>query len=929
MMFSNVRFGWFAIGLLVMVSLVGGVSGAETQSRYLTGKGNDDPVLWDFFCTKGRKSGTWTKIGVPSQWEQQGFGNYDYGNDHHYRPKGVEHHDEEGIYRRNFQIPQAWKGKRVRIVFEGVMTDAQVRVNGQLAGPIHQGGFYRFAYEITSLLKAGENQLEVHVCKVSKNKTVEMAERQADYWVLGGIFRPVFLEALPQEYIDWASVDAKADGSFDLDVFIVGAKGADRLRAQIVDSQGDALGEPFSSPVGAGVKKVSVSTKVRGHQTWTAETPHLYTVRLDLMSGDRCLHRIERKFGFRTVELKAKQGVFVNGRKIRLKGVNRHCFWPETGRTVSRALSYQDARLIKEMNMNAVRMSHYPPDKHFLEACDELGLYVINELCGWSQPAYDTEVGERLVGELVRRDQMHPSILFWANGNEGGWNTELDDDYALWDKQNRVVIHPWSLFNEIDTKHYPNYSFLEGMAKREQVFMPTEFLHGLYDGGSGSGLNDYWNLILQHEHAAGGFLWVFADEGIVRTDRNGEIDLAGNRAPDGLVGPHREKEGSFFTVKEIWSPVQVSMVSTAESGFSGKVQVENRYDFTNLDTCTLAWEKLRYTISGEEVVQRGRLDCPVVAPGERTQLLLPGDWSSTQALRVRVTNGKKQELFTWCWSLQPPNPLALCGLAGRDKQTVQVEESPGRLRARVGDFTADFDPRTGLLMGMASGAKVIPLSRGPRLAHLMELLPESQTLIRQRYDGDVLVLDVEGVNGGLNGLIWKIHPQGYLEMQCSYGGNEDDETYAFHGVTFDFPEQGVLGKRWLGQGPYRVWQNRMRGPQFGLWQCEYNDAVPGKHWPLPEFKGYFADMHWLELQRDEGNLNVVTNQSGLFARVFEPRNGTEPLHTRTANFDGGVSFLHAIPAIGTKFHAADQRGPSGLPTKIKGKQQIHLIFFPS
>ncbi len=247
--------------------------------------------------------------------------------------------------------------------------------------------------------------------------------------------------------------------------------------------------------------------------------------------------------------------MYLNGRKIVLKGVNRHSFRPDTGRTLTREQNYADARLIRQANMNAVRMSHYPPDPAFLDAADELGLYVLNELAGW-QGFYDTPTGARLIGQIVRRDVNHPSILFWDNGNEGGWNTDNDGEFARWDPQGRPVLHPWAIHGGINTDHYENYDSTVKLSAGPEIFMPTEFLHGLYDGGIGAGLRDYWDVMGKSPTVAGGFFWAFADEGIARSDRDGRIDNVGNAAPDGMVGPRHEKEGSYFAVRELWSPVQ-------------------------------------------------------------------------------------------------------------------------------------------------------------------------------------------------------------------------------------------------------------------------------------------------------------------------------------------------------------------------------------
>ena len=162
----------------------------QTEKVYLSGTGSNDMKQWEFTCTGGMNANKWTTIGVPSCWELQGFGKYDYGF-----AKDSVRGKEKGLYKYNFNVPVVWKNKKINIVFEGVMTDAEVKVNGQSAGEIHQGAFYTFKYDITKLLKYGkENLLEVTVAKHSANQSVNEAERKADFWIFGGIFRPVWLE---------------------------------------------------------------------------------------------------------------------------------------------------------------------------------------------------------------------------------------------------------------------------------------------------------------------------------------------------------------------------------------------------------------------------------------------------------------------------------------------------------------------------------------------------------------------------------------------------------------------------------------------------------------------------------------------------------------------------------------------------------------
>src|SRR5262245_4923907 len=234
--------------LLVAIGCEAQVRSTNTEIRYLSGTGKDDAVLWDFFCTEGRKSGVWTKIRVPSNWETEGFGNYQYGGDRQREANPFP--KEQGKYKLTFAVPGTWKDRTVRLVFDGSMTDTEVWVNGKSAGPIHQGSFYQFKFDVTSLLKFGEsNTLEVTVSKESTNASVNRAERLSDYWNFGGIFRPVFLEALPAHFIDWTAVDARADGSFSIDVNLGNDITRGRVVGRIIDSNGVSIGGEFGEIV--------------------------------------------------------------------------------------------------------------------------------------------------------------------------------------------------------------------------------------------------------------------------------------------------------------------------------------------------------------------------------------------------------------------------------------------------------------------------------------------------------------------------------------------------------------------------------------------------------------------------------------------------------------------------------------------------------
>lgn len=631
------------------------INAQDTETLYLSGTGLGKTVTWDFYCSAGMNSGKWSKIEVPSQWELQGFGEYTFGR--FYLDKTAKPSDENGLYRYKFKIPADWKDKQVSIVFEGVMTDTEVKINNLLAGDIHQGGFISFNYDITDKLKFGKNnELEVKVWKESANKSVNAAERRADWWLFGGIYRPVYLKAVPKTHIERIAVNATADGKLSTEVHLNNLSDGYSIATSLIPvGESKAIGKQMHTLGTAAVQ--TISTDWKGIRTWDCEHPNLYTLRLELLdSRKRLVHVHEERIGFRTVELRPKDGIYVNGTKVVMKGINRHSFHPDGGRTTNKDISLQDAMLIKEMNMNAVR-SHYPPDKHFLDVCDSLGLFYLNEFPGW-HGRYDEKVGEKLLKDMIARDVNHPCIFLWSNGNEGGWNKKLDARFADYDPQKRHVIHPWADFNQLDTHHYPAYQTgTARLANGYNVFMPTEFLHGQYDKGLGAGLEDYWSNYSSNPLFAGGFLWTFIDEAVSRSDKGGILDSDGPNGPDGIVGPRREKEGSFYTVREVWAPIQFKNLFITPS-FNGEFMVSNTYLFTNLRECSMKY-RLYATPSplkgGERLLlNEGTVSLPAIDPGEtgKARMALPANFFQGDVLELEAYDRTGKAICNWTWPVK-------------------------------------------------------------------------------------------------------------------------------------------------------------------------------------------------------------------------------------------------------------------------------------
>jgi hypothetical protein len=890
----------------------------QTEIQYLSGTGSDDTVDWEFMVTGGRQANEWTTIPVPSNWEQEGFGEYNYGHD---MPKA----DEKGVYKTTFKVPENWRDKTLFIVFEGAMTDTEVQINGQLAGPIHQGGFYRFSYDITDLVKHNdENILQATVAKMSSNERINQAERKADYWVFGGIYRPVYLKAVPKEYIDWTAIDAKANGRFSVDIYPKNIDLVNKVQAQIIDLSGQRVGQVMSKELVPNVKKVVLRAQVSDIKTWTAETPHLYVVDVTLLQDDTPIHTVRERFGFRTIEVREGEGIYLNGQPITLKGVDRHSFWPTTGRALNYSRCLQDVLTLKEMNMNSVRMSHYPPDTYFLDLCDEYGLYVLDELAGWQKPPYDTPTGERLVKQIVMRDVNHPSILFWNNGNEGGWNTELDDEWDKYDPQKRRVLHPWELHGGIDTDHYENYQSTLDKLQSGNIFMPTEYIHGLYDGGLGAGLDDFWKAMWGHPLNGGMFLWVYADEGVVRTDQNGRIDTDGNHAPDGILGPFHEREASFYTIKEIWSPVYIETMDDLPSDF--RIPIENRYDFTNMNTCTFEWRLVNNVEpsdrrTGTIELARDLVQGPDIAPRSKGFLKLDIPVIKADALHLTARNANHDELFTWKWPLKSADQIT-ADFIDTGGPVPMPKESENEMIVSAANFEFHFDLTNGRLVQVNNGAATIPFGNGPVFTHAEK---ESDEKLQWDISKSASATLLKTLNHpDFSTLTWTIYGSGWLELDYSYRHSGEVDVL---GISFDFPEKHSREIRYLAKGPYRVWKNRIKGPTLDVYHNTYKNFQVNTAWDYPEFVGYFADFHWAVLYTLDGPITMATDNEDLFLRLFSQPDGEEPRHTAMKWPVGDISFLHAIPAIGTKFKNAEQYGPQSQKSVAKGEYEGTLYFY--
>lgn len=941
------------IALSILLTGVMASYGATTQRFYLSGTDSGDTRTWDFYCTDGQRSKTKSKIEVPSCWEQQGFGAYTYGR--FYKTEGLKPAKESGIYSTSFRIPASEAGKHFRLTFEGSMTDTHVKIDGKEVAPAHQGGFTEFSFDVTPYIKPGKKQkLEVRVDKESSNASVNSAERRADWWLFGGIYRPVYIESLPTRHISGTSIDARAGGHLKA---IVRSQGADVETPLKIDLKGHTA-KNVKTVYNEKDHSYIIDADFPGISTWSTEKPNLHDVTFTLGEGNDT-HSVTERIGFRTIEFVPSDGFYLNGKKLRVKGTNRHCFHPETGRAINKRQNEEDIRLLKFMNMNAVRC-HYPSDRHFLQLCDSAGILYFDEFPGW-QTHYDDTTAMKLLPDFINRDQNHPSVFIWANGNEGGWNTCVDSLFAKYDLQKRRVVHPWSDFNGIDTHHYPAYQTgAYRLAKGRNVFMPTEFLHGQYDKGQGAALEDFWDNWSRSPLFAGGFIWAFVDEAVRRTDlptgksqglkfsdrkfdiKDCILDSDDSNGPDGCVDPYRQPEASVFTIREVWSPIYIKSLDVIPN-FDGRIAVENRWTSTSLKECSMRYRLLTVNEDGMKTTGEGVVTLPAIEPGERGFAIfdLPENFRDNDILEVTAYAPDGSEVCTWTDYIRTP----------------QISGKAGDVDIKV-SFTED-----GMIESIRRNGEVIPLSGGP-LPVGMKSECYSRT---ERKEADGTTITTFRYKGGIDSIQWIQRPDGKLEMNARildspnghrYPGNFITEEGKWQiGLTFNYPEENVDSVRWIGKGPYRVWRNREKGMNHGVWTKTYNNTVTGQYdspqQPVyPEFKGHHADVRYMKLFGKDGKgFSLSSDTEKMYVRLFTPeepgasslgemggpeeaairaRAQKKPERTMVKFPEGDISFLLSIPPM-RSYKPLEQQGPQSQPDVIRIKQgddgfNINLVF---
>jgi len=357
------------------------------------------------------------------------------------------------------------------------------------------------------------------------------------------------------------------------------------------------------------------------------------------------------------------------------------------------------------------------------------------------------------------------------------------------------------------------------------------------------------------------------------------------------------------------------------------LKVENHFDFTDTKDCKFIWQTRRLaqpgeTNSGYQIVREGVAPSPAIAPGKSGILKLYPPVLGTDALALRVEAPDGRELWTWVWPQ---------GGAYRFKslthepapQHVTATETTNTIEVKSGNLMVTFSKETGLLTSVHRGEQVFSLTNGPQFT----IGTNAPTKITFTDDGPDIVVSEKFDGAMQQSVSWRVNGNGWIDCDYSYTATGTND---FLGVTFDYPETNVLRKRWLGDGPYRVWKNRLRGTTFNVWDNAYNNTITGfKDWVYPEFKGFFAHVCWLQLETTEGPITVINNSEVPFVQVLTPE--FPPMNVVGKAFAPvpkcGLGFLDAIPAIGSKFKGPGAMGPQSQPNVARGNYSGSVSFY--
>ena len=651
------------------------------SERYLSLEGkwkfnfskDHDKAPRDFYSLKYDDS-QWTDFPVPGILELNGYGDAIYSNNGYpwrtqFRPEPPfveERNNYTGSYRKMVTVPADWKGERIYLHVGSATSNLMVWVNGKFVG-YSEDSKVSAEFDLTKYITQGqENLIAMQVMRWCDGSYLE----DQDFWRFTGIAREVYLYARPQAhiadlFITPDLVNNYQDGTLEVKLNAVGAKG-ETVMFSLKDKEGKEVAAQTAKVGGNG--EVKVNFNVKNPLKWTAETPNLYTLYTTLMDGKQVAEVVPQRVGFRKVEIKNAQ-VLVNGQPVLFKGANRHELDPVTGYVVSMDRMLEDIRVMKELNINAVRTCHYPNDPRWYELCDIYGIYMVAEAnieshgMGYGdktlakEPTYEKAHLERNESN-IKIYKNHPSIIFWSVGNEAGYGPNFEKAYDLvkaYDPSRPCQYEQAGQNGKTDI-FCPMYYDYGGCDKYSQGDNPRpliqcEYAHAM--GNSMGGFKEYWDMVRKYPKYQGGFIWDFVDQGLRVKNKQGKTIYAYGgdfgRYPtsdhnfncNGIINPDRKPNPHANEVRYYYQNIW----ATAKDLKAGEVEVYNENFFKSLDDVELQW-----TLESEgKVLANGRNALDIPAQQKRVVKLdgysLPADVKGEVVLNLDFVLKKAEPML--------------------------------------------------------------------------------------------------------------------------------------------------------------------------------------------------------------------------------------------------------------------------------------------
>lgn len=879
---------------------------------------------------------SWGEIPVPGNWELYGHGTAIYTNIPYpfvpVDPPLVPKDDSPvGYYRTEFQVSPNWQDRKVILHFGGVSSAFYLWINGTYVG-YSQGSRLPAEFDVSPYLKSrGKNVLVAKVHRWSDGSYLE----DQDHWRLSGIHRDVYLTAPPTTYIQDFSIRTIFDEQFeDAQLQVRPQIGVSdgpvpenwNVEVQLYDASGKpVLADPLRKAVDEIVEtKYSVNSivpfammegKVEKPLKWSAEFPNLYTVVLTLANAqNQIIEAKSCKVGFRHISLKGGQ-LWVNGQSVLLYGANRHDHSETGGKVVSRAEMLQDVKLMKQFNFNAVRASHYPNDPHFLDLCDEYGLYVIDEtnlethqLGGYF--AHQSEWGYAMLDRaqrMVLRDKNHPSIIFWSLGNESGngpnhaamagWIKDYDPtrfihyEGAHGNQHNPDYIDP--LYLDMISRMYAGIEKMEGFATHPTDTRPViwcEYAHAM--GNSLGNFDKYWTSIRKHPRMIGAFIWDWVDQGLANKSADGTPYWAyggdygdtindENFCLNGILFPDRSPKAMTYQAKKIQQPLEIK----EGNALKGEFKVRSWYHFATVDHLEARWS---LTENGREI-EKGMGEIPDIAPGKTGSVYAkfapfspkPGaEYHLKLSFQLKTSTPWADAGHEVAWEqvllpvTSPPAPLQPVSA----DQAVSVTEDDRQITLSGNDFTLILNKQKGSIQSWKVGeqemiaAPLLPNFWRPETdndirTQLIErmkawkIAPEGIRVssVQSSMAGEQMVrvsfeLDLPSVHSTMS-LVYSIYGDGEVVIENRLNAAHDLPNLPRHGMQFAIPA-AYNRLIWYGMGPFETYSDRMHC----AWMGQFDQSVAEAFTPyiFPQEAGNHTEVRWAALVNDQGAGFLIT-----------------------------------------------------------------------